>query len=134
MTNPRATLLGLATSILLVGCAAGHAEYGTTQRAIQRMEGLEIAVTNNNWMDMTVYVVRSGARMRVGAVTGMTSKLFHLPKSLIAEGGEMRLMADPMGSQQGYTTAPILTGPGTRVEWYLENNLALSSYRIGGVH
>ena len=66
----------LATaSVLLMGCAHGNTGVA---RAHEQDDGLldagmtqqrtVVHVTNNNWSDMTIYLVRDGSQQRLGSV------------------------------------------------------------------
>ncbi len=127
----RAALVTLAASTLLSACAGAGAQYVAPHGANRKTEKIEVAVTNNNWMDMDVYVLRGSARMRLGSVTSMTGAVFEVPRGLnVGSEGNLRLLADPVGSSQTYISDPILVQPGSRVVWSLENTLPLSSYRV----
>ncbi|MBW3534699.1 MAG: hypothetical protein KY453_05700 [Gemmatimonadetes bacterium] len=91
---------------------------------------VQVEVTNNNWMDMTVHAVRGGTRVRLGTVTTGSSQRFDLPRSLNARAGDLHLVADPIGSQRMHQSRPIMVEPGGLVRWSLENHLALSSFSV----
>lgn len=88
-----------------------------------------ILVENHNWLDMVVYAVRSGTRLRLGAVTTGSSAEFQLPSGF-ASGAAIRLVADPVGSRRSYSTEPILLSPGRQLQFRVENNLAMSSVSV----
>jgi hypothetical protein len=119
-----------AAAIIAGGCASAT---GTTQsqNANAASERTMIRVNNHNWSDMTVYLVRNGARMRLGSVSSLGTRMFEVPTSLLMSAGdEVRLVADPIGSTRVFTSPPLLLAPGQRAEWRLENSLALSSFWI----
>lgn len=123
----RPCLAVLAAATLLTGCSsARYASYGGAGGD----RPIEVEVTNNNWMDMTVYAMRGSARFRLGTVTTGETRRFDLPRVMNVNAGEMRLMADPVGSQREYQSQPVIVEPGTRVRWSLENHLALSSFSV----
>ena len=111
----------------LGGCAskAATGEAGDTLR-----ERTTLTVENNNWQDMTVYLVRDGVRARLGSVPALGRSNFTLPEALIGGSGEVRLMADPLGSSSRFTTQPINLMRGQQVRFRLENNVQLSSYLV----
>jgi hypothetical protein len=120
--------LSLAAAALLAsGCAhgnpaSGEGELGERQSVLQ--------VSNNNWSDMTVYLVRGTMRQRLGTVGSLTTSRFKLPEHIFTSPDPVRLVADPIGGARTYTSPPVLIGPGQTVEWRLENNVALSSYFV----
>jgi hypothetical protein len=89
-----------------------------------------VRVTNNNWSDMTIYLLRSGARRRLGTVTSQSTHTFVVPTSMISLSSRVYLLADPIGSARTFTSAPLIINPGQTAEWKLENSLALSSVWI----
>jgi hypothetical protein len=131
MKGVNQSLIALAAAAVIAGgCASAT---GTTQRqnADAAGERTMIRVNNHNWSDMTVYLVRNGARMRLGSVSSLDTRTFEIPMSLLASTGDaVRLMADPIGSTRVFTSPPLLIAPGQRAEWRLENSLALSSFWI----
>jgi hypothetical protein len=127
------TRLGNAATVAMVGVLAGACASGTGGAA--ETNGVRGAVTvvevsNHNWSDVNVYAVHLGTRMRLGTVVSMTTRKFTLPARALVADGTLRLMASPIGSTRTYVTDPILVGQGDRVEWNLENRLALSSYMV----
>jgi len=87
-----------------------------------------VEVDNGNWLDVRVFAVReNGAYDRVGTVTSFSSEEFMLPRWVTASGGQIQLVAVPIGSRQSYASPPIFVNTGEVIEWKLTNNLALSS-------
>lgn len=120
----------------MVGLAAGGCAHGNT--SMQDADWAEmgdgdrtvVRVTNNNWSDMTIYVVRDGLRHRLGTVTSQTTERFAVPTHFMAASGRVHLLADPIGSRNTFLSSPIVITPGQTAEWQLENSLALSSIWI----
>lgn len=125
--------LGTA-SVFVAGCAHGT---GGMQRVHQQDNGLldagvtqertEVRVTNNNWSDMTIYLVRDGSQQRLGSVPSQSSHSFVVPTHLLVSAGRVQLMADPIGSSRTFLSPVLLISPGQKAEWQLENMLSLSS-------
>ncbi|MBI4544809.1 MAG: hypothetical protein HY703_06425 [Gemmatimonadetes bacterium] len=115
----------LAAALLLSGaCATGLHDAGG-----RGSPGREttVSVENRNWADMNVYVVRAGARTRLGMVTSMNRATFAIPQTMTAGGGDIALLADPIGSSATFQTEPILLAPGQHIVWLIENSIQLSS-------
>ncbi len=89
-----------------------------------------MVVENNNWSDMTVYILRDGIRTRLGSVPSMGRSSFKLTSALVGGTGELRVLADPMGSAQKWMSQPLLIVPGSQVIFRLENNVQLSTYSM----
>lgn len=123
----RQNLLTLAAmTVIASGCATGN----TTLNDVGIDGATVVRVTNNNWSDMTIYLVRDGTRHRLGSVTSQGTHIFAIPTHLVTTTGSLHLMADPIGSARTFVSSPILLSPGQTAEWQLENSLALSSIWI----
>jgi hypothetical protein len=115
-----------AAALLLAACApsaTGGAPGGSPRRETAPST---VTVDNRNWLDVTVYVVQGTSRIRLGMVTGMGSATFHLPRSLQAYPGQVRLLADPVGSNHAYLSDAVQLRPGQRVGLEVGNNLNVS--------
>lgn len=96
-----------------------------------RESAVVVAVTNENWADMSVYVVQGGSRFRLGAVTSMATERFRLPRHMVAgPSGGIQLMADAIGSATVYRTEPILVSRGQWIEFIIQNAINFSSYSV----
>jgi hypothetical protein len=116
-----AAMLGAA------GCAPGlNAAFGGGD--LDPLGDTTLNVFNNNWSDMTIYVERSGVRSRIGRVSGMSQETFKVPPALT--GGDVRIVARPLGAGDSYVSQPLLMQNGRLVELRLENNLRLSNFAI----
>lgn len=89
-----------------------------------------VRVTNNNWADMTVYMLRAGMRVRLGTVTSMATQSFRIPPSVLGGEGDVRLVADPIGSRETHLTLPVQVWPGQTVAFKIENHIAVSSVSV----
>ena len=88
-----------------------------------------VRVTNDNWLNMRIYVVETAThrqRWRLGNVTGLSRATFEIPEHLGAELGHLILVAVPIGSRQREFTDRLLTGPGSFVDWNIHPMLSLS--------
>jgi len=110
------------------GCASAAKKSGGEAAHIN--DSATMVVENNNWQDMTVYLVRNGIRQRLGSVPSMGRANFRLGPGLIGGSGEIRLLADPLGSNVKFLSEPILIFAGRQVRFKVENNLSVSSYMV----
>ena len=88
-----------------------------------------VCVTNNNWLDMRIYVVETATQRRrwpLGNVTGLTTARFGIPDHLKAELGTLVLVAEAIGSRQRLFTDRLDTWPGALVDWNIGATLNLS--------
>lgn len=118
---------GARAALLLAMAAAACAEnekpsLGKPPRAAV------VHVANNGFADVTVYVVQSGMRWRLGTVTGLSQRRFTLRPS--SHGGEVHLLADPVGGSRGYRSPPVRVHPGEAVDLRLHATLSLSSVSV----
>lgn len=123
----RTCLVAAATAATLGACAplAEQAHLNTPETRPT------LVVQNNNWSEMVIYVMRGTTRARLGHVSSMSSATFPIPE-VLAGGpyGEVRIIADPVGSGGRYTSSVIQIVPGAQVEITLANNLAMSHYSV----
>ena len=92
-------------------------------------EPVTVRVTNNNWLDMRIYVVETTASRRrwpLGNVTGLSTARFEIPDHLGAELGHLVLVAEAIGSRGRQLTPHLQTWPGARVDWTLGATLRFS--------
>ncbi len=92
-------------------------------------EPVTVRVTNDNWLNMRIYVVETATlrfRWRLGTVTALSTASFEIPDHLGAELGDLVLVAVAMGSGQQQFTDHLATGPGALVDWNIRNALGLS--------
>lgn len=134
-TGHRSTATWLAAALVpLVLAASACGGFGRqpgaadpVPREDQREQDITVHVKNNAWNSIHVYAVAGGQWESLGVVSSQNSSDYVLSRSVLGGRGEIRLVADPIGSNQGYFSDPILIEPGDRVEWTLQNNLSLSS-------
>ena len=91
---------------------------------------IEVSVSNNNSLDMTVYAVNQSMRVRLGTVTTASTQHFTLNLHQISATGEFQLLADPFGSRRTLTSEAIHVFAGQSVEWVLQADLRQSSLVI----
>ncbi len=60
---------------------------------------IPVTVENQNFLDMDVFVVRGGQRIRVGMVPGLTSRIVMLRPDLVGYGSELRFEVHPLGGR-----------------------------------
>lgn len=116
-----------AAGVIATGCSTAETAPGAMAPG---GPATVVEVFNNNWLDINVYAVRSGTRIRLGMVRSMETVSFKLPESALATAGTIRLLADPIGSRRSHLTDGILVQRGDRIRWSLENSLALSHYSV----
>jgi len=96
-------------------------------------EPVTVQVTNNNWLDLRIYVVEtltSRRRWHIGNVTGKSTASLEIPDHLDADLGNLILVAESIGSRPQLRTERLQTWPGALVDWSIGAHLGLSFVTI----
>lgn len=118
--------LALAAALMVGACAP----------AVQQSAGnhsnpqATVAVRNDNWLDVNVYLVRGAQRVRLGSVPSMSNAEFRIPQQYVLGVSDVTFQADPLGSSETYTSPPIQVYDGARVQLKIENQMRLSSFAV----
>ena len=126
MLNIRYHFVVLGAATLLAACASGGNRGASAGVAAQP---IPLEVTNENYLDVDVFVVRGTSRHRLGTVGGNASATLTIPANLIVHG-EFQLMADPIGSKDVYLTDRISVGPDQIVELTVAPRMRMSSFAV----
>ena len=115
----------LGTALLLSACAsrANRASTGVDSAPIP------LTVTNQNWLDVNVFVIRGTSRYRLGAVGGNSSATLRIPSSVVVRG-ELQLMADLIGSNDVYVSDLIPVTPDQQVQLTVAPRVRMSTYAV----
>ena len=70
-----------------------------------------LRVENQAFLDMNIYVVYHGQRIRVGTATGSRTTIFRLPIN-ITTVETLQFIADPIGSSRAPVSDEIMVSPG----------------------
>jgi hypothetical protein len=83
---------------------------------------MALYVTNDNWNDVRIYLVREGTSVpqRLGSVEAFSTRVIRLRPQPI---GWTQLKIVPLGSTSAFTTAPVNVGPGDAMELTVQNHL-----------
>jgi hypothetical protein len=136
MTLPMTTLRqARCTLSLLVALVAGSVGCGGRHHVDEEPEAdpnapTPLTVTNNNWLDVVVYVYHDGEASRVATVTAASAANFFLPAWMLGHSRSIRLIGHPVGSHSSISTELIHVQPGQFIEWRLESDLARSSVAV----
>lgn len=74
----------------------------------------EVAVTveNQNFLDMDVFLIRGGQRVRLGMVPGLSSRMLMVRPELIGYGTEVQFELHPIGGRGNPLSETISVRPG----------------------
>jgi hypothetical protein len=119
--------LALAAVALMLGACAPAVQQSAGQHTNPQAS---VAVRNDNWLDITVYLVRGAQRVRLGSVPSMSNAEFRIPQQYVLGVSDVTFQADPIGSHETYTSPPIQVYEGARVQLKIENQMRLSSFAV----
>lgn len=75
-----------------------------------------LEVDNRGFADMTVYVVESSRRIRLGTATGNSTTKLMIPVSLVGGGRELQFLCDPIGGNRPAVSERLFVWPGEQVK------------------
>jgi hypothetical protein len=108
MRYTRRAFLAAAAVIALSACASAKTNSNPQEPTI-------LNVDNRAVLDMTVYVLRSSQRIRLGTANGLSTTRLTIPSSLVFGATTLRFMADPIGSNRVPISDDITVLPGDEV-------------------
>jgi hypothetical protein len=74
-----------------------------------------VEVENQGFSDMVIYALDGPQRVRLGTVTGNSTRTFPIPRYLVGGGGTLRFLADPIGSNRTPVSEEMTVQPGDQV-------------------
>jgi hypothetical protein len=74
-----------------------------------------LRVTNQSFDNVTVYVLRSSTRRRLGIVNAISSQTFRIPGDLVLEANTLAFLADPIGATRTPVTREMLVRAGDQI-------------------
>jgi hypothetical protein len=104
----------VVTTFLAAGLVAAAAPACATLGAAEPLATL--VVDNDNPMQVNIFAMRNGTRIRVGTVPGITTREFDLRHDMVGPAGQLRLVIDPVGSPRTYPADPIVVREGDVIE------------------
>ena len=109
----RATPQRLVLTLLVLAVAAACGP--RSRRPAAASPPTYVRVTNQSWLDMNVYVIRSSQRIRLGTVGANQTQRFTLPQNLVFGATPLRFLADPIGSARTAQSFEIVVSPGDEI-------------------
>ena len=85
-----------------------------------------LRVTNSNWSDVRIYVVRGTMSLRLGTVTTNSTVDFTIPADFLGGAGNVSLVAAPVAGRGRWTTPLPPISAGDEFELVVENFLQYS--------
>ena len=75
-----------------------------------------VHVTNSDFLDATVYVVRQGQNLRLGTASSNATTTFVIPAQVVFGSTSLSFLIDPVGSNRRQTTAEVVVNAGDELE------------------
>lgn len=75
-----------------------------------------LRVDNQAFLDVNIYVLRSGQRTRLGTVTALTTRTFVLPRTVVGTALRVQFLAAFIGSSRAPVSEEVLVWEGDEIE------------------
>lgn len=104
---------GLPTQLCLAVALGAIACHGRPAAPPNPQAEIAVTVDNQNFADMDVFIVRtSGERIRIGMVSGLTSRILMVRPDLIGNSTELRFEVHPIGARTNPISETVTVRPG----------------------
>ncbi|MDB4912157.1 MAG: hypothetical protein JWO39_2980 [Gemmatimonadetes bacterium] len=103
--------LTLVLAITSIGCRSGRASHKTNEGPVRTT----IDVQNQDFNDMTVYVIVNGSRTRLGIAPGNKTTVLTIPDYLLTGTSFVRFVADPIGGNRTPVSEEVDVTPGDQL-------------------
>ena len=120
----------ISFALLGFSWACGASRSGSAAGPEPLSAGVPVEIDNQNFNDMTIYVLKAGSRFLVGQVGGLSKTTLTI-KDAVGADGRVRLLADPIGGDRTVTTPTLIVPPGQRIFWTIGSDLATSNASTG---
>jgi hypothetical protein len=112
---------------LATGACSQHHSAAESAAPVPEPRGpVTLRVTNSNWSDVRIYLVRGAMWVRLGMVTTNGTAEFMIPADLLSGAGTVTLVADPVAAKGSWRSALPVISPGDEFELVVENFLQYS--------
>jgi hypothetical protein len=89
---------------------------GSTRRGpVPEAERTTVEVRNQNFLDMNIYVLSGSQRIRLGTVTGLSTRTLTIPSSLVFGSATVRFEMNPIGSTARPVSQEITVSQGGQI-------------------
>jgi hypothetical protein len=113
--SARVRRAGFVAVAMCLSLAAGCARNADPDVGAEPVRSTRLRVENQAFLDMTIYVVRSSQRIRLGQATGNSVSHFTIPANLIFGSTPLRFQADPIGGSRAPVSEEISVSAGDEV-------------------
>ena len=116
------TLMRPLTSALVLVALASLACHRGAVASINPQAEVALTVDNQNFLDMNVFIIRGGQRIRLGTVPGLTSRILMVRPELIGYGTDVQFELHPIGGRSNPISETISVRPGDVVHLTIPPN------------
>ena len=120
----------LLVGLMVVACFGPRQKLRQDSGPAPLADGFELTLNNRHWLDINVFVMHDGEASRVTTVTASTSQSLILPLWMLGESKLVRIIAEPVGENDSYTTDLLRVDLGQSVELNVESVLSKSNYSV----
>ena len=96
-------------ALAVIAAAACH--HGAVAPVNPQAE-VAVNVDNQNFLDMNVFLIRGGQRIRLGTVPGLSTRILMVRPDLIGYGTDVQFEVHPIGGRANPITETISVRPG----------------------
>jgi len=121
-------LIGLLAASATLSAATACSRPNEAAGELSPATSIGLDVTNQNFLDMDVYVVSEGLATRLGTVSGNGSRHFMLNPSVASQ--DLRIVATPIGGNGRASSGTIAVGPGQTIDFKIGSSLRNSTVDI----
>lgn len=103
---------------LLLALAASTSACRTASRANDADEPQAetmVSVDNREYVDMSIYVLRDGQRLRLGIASGHGTTVLRIPDYLVKAGNDLQFLCDPIGAAREQVSERMTVYPGDQL-------------------
>lgn len=115
------SLIFILSIILLLSACSSSARKTEKQSGLESKLKTKVRVENDNKLDMTIFVLRGGQRIRLGFVPSYTNRTFTLPDNVVVNATSIRLLADPIGGSGNPVSEEFNVFRGQTIEMVIAN-------------
>ena len=120
----------LPALLVAAGCLLAACHSRASAVPDEPVDGVPLEISNHNWSDVVIYVVRDGFQSRLGVAAAAQATSFTLPRRMLGQAGELQLFGRPIGAKGSAFTETVIVQPGQWVEWTLEDDLSRSAIGV----
>ena len=113
----RLLLVPAVASLLAAGACARPAAEAEPGDAAPMRAPTTVRVENRSFDNVVIYVLaQSGARRRLGEVSGTSTRVFEIPRNMIFGATSLRFQVDPIGSSRTPISQDIVVTEGDQIQ------------------